>query len=106
MPPIQQIVMLTAVSEQENLVISALLRLKERILSLMQGQFSDFQYPVLGPTPASVVRVMGRYRYHLILRCPDNKRRRQLISGVMTEFFRDKQNRGVSAFVDLNPNML
>lgn len=105
-PPIQQIVMLTAVSEQENLVISALLRLKERILSLMQGQFSDFQYPVLGPTPASVVRVMGRYRYHLILRCPDNKRRRQLISGVMTEFFRDKQNRGVSAFVDLNPNML
>ena len=105
-PPIQQIVMLTAVSEQENLVISALLRLKERILSLMQGQFSDFQYPVLGPTPASVVRVMGRYRYHLILRCPDNKRRRQLISGVLTEFFRDKQNRGVSAFVDLNPNML
>ena len=44
-PPIQQIVMLTAVSEQENLVLSALLRLKERILSLMQGQFADFQYP-------------------------------------------------------------
>lgn len=105
-PPIEQMLMLTAVSEQENLVLSALLRLKERILSLMQGQFSDFKYPILGPTPASVVRVMGRYRYHLILRCPDNKRRRQLISGVMTEFLKDKQNRGVTVFADLNPDML
>lgn len=105
-PPIQQMLMLTAVGEQENQVMQALLRLKERLLGLMRGQFCDFQYPVLGPTPASVVRVMGRYRYHLIVRCPDNKRRRQLISGVITEFSKDKQNRGVTVFADLNPEML
>ena len=82
------------------------LRLKERILRLMQGQFADFRYPVLGPSPATVVRVMKQYRYHLIVRCPDNKRRRQLISGVMIEFSKDKQNRGVSLFADLNPDTL
>ncbi len=105
-PPIEQMLMLTGTGEQENLVLSAMLRLKERILGLMQGQFADFKYPVLGPTPASVVRVMGRYRYHLILRCPDNKRRRQLIAGILTEFSRDKQNRGVAVFAELNPDML
>lgn len=105
-PPVEQLLMLTAIGEQETDVLSALLRLKERIVGLMQGQFSDFCYPVLGPSPATVVRVMGRYRYHLILRCPDNKRRRQLISGVMIEFSKDKQNRGVSLFADLNPDTL
>ncbi len=106
MPPVEQILMLTGTGENESDVLAALLRLKQRILSLMEGQFSDFHYPVLGPSPASVVRVMGRYRYHLILRCPDNKRRRQLISGVLIEFSKDNKNRGVSLFADLNPDTL
>lgn len=106
MPPIEQMLMLTGTGENESDVLAALLRLKQRILSLMEGQFSDFHYPVLGPSPASVVRVMGRYRYHLILRCPDNKRRRQLISGVLIEFSKDNKNRGVSLFADLNPDTL
>lgn len=106
MPPVEQMLMLTGTGENESDVLAALLRLKQRILSLMEGQFSDFHYPVLGPSPASVVRVMGRYRYHLILRCPDKKRRRQLISGVLIEFSKDNKNRGVSLFADLNPDTL
>jgi len=106
MPPVEQMLMLTGTGENESDVLAALLRLKQRILSLMEGQFSDFHYPVLGPSPASVVRIMGRYRYHLILRCPDNKRRRQLISGVLIEFSKDNKNRGVSLFADLNPDTL
>lgn len=106
MPPVEQMLMLTGTGENESDVLAALLRLKQRILSLMEGQFSDFHYPVLGPSPASVVRVMGRYRYHLILRCPDDKRRRQLISGVLIEFSKDNKNRGVSLFADLNPDTL
>ena len=106
MPPVEQMLMLTGTGENESDVLAALLRLKQRILSLMEGQFSDFHYPVLGPSPASVVRVMGRYRYHLILRCPDNKRRGQLISGVLIEFSKDNKKRGVSLFADLNPDTL
>ena len=106
LPPVEQMLMLTAIGENESDVLAALLRLKKRLLSLMEGQFADFKYPVLGPSPAAIVRMMGRYRYHLILRCPDNKRRRQLISGVMIEFSKDKQNRGVSIFADLNPDSL
>ena len=69
----------------------------------MEGQFADFKYPVLGPAAANIVRVAGRYRYHLTIRCPDNKRRRMLVSGVMREFSAEKRNRGVSLFADLNP---
>jgi primosomal protein N' (replication factor Y) len=105
-PPIVQILVLTASGESEEKVLQSMLLLKQRIESLMLGQFQDFRYPVLGPSPASVVRVNKRFRYHLMIRCPDSKRRRALISGIIKEFAKNKQNRGVTLFADINPENL
>lgn len=105
-PPIEQLFVLTAIGEAEEQVLAALLRLKARLEGLMQGQFSDFKYPILGPAPAAIVRISGRFRYHLTLRCPDNKRRRELIAGVMREFAGDKRNRGVNLIADQNPDSI
>ena len=49
-----------------------LLALKNRLLSLMEGQYADVKAPVLGPAAAQVVKVMGRYRYHLTMRARDS----------------------------------
>ena len=103
-PPICELLLLCASGEHEQKVLAALLRLKERLTSLMAGQFADFRYPVLGPAAASMLRVAGKYRYHLTIRCPDNKRRRQLIAGVLREAAR--QNRDVSLFAELNPDSM
>ncbi|WP_122788476.1 replication restart helicase PriA [Intestinibacillus sp. Marseille-P6563] len=105
-PPIRELLLLSASGEQEQDVLAALLRLKTRLAGLMEGQFADFKYPVLGPAAASIVRIAGRYRYHLTIRCPDNKRRRQLIAGVMREFAADRRNRGVHLFANLNPDTM
>ena len=104
LPPIEDFVMLTATGELENVVLDSLIQLKWRIQSLMQGQFKDFSYPVLGPSPKSVVRVAGRYRYHLIVRCPDTPRRRALISGLLAEFAQGKYRKNVNLYVDNNPD--
>lgn len=105
-PPIRELLLLSASGEDEQAVLRALLRLKTRILGLMEGQFADLKSPVLGPAAASVVRVAGRYRYHLTIRCPAGKRRRLLVSGVLREFAAEKQNRGVSLYADLNPDSM
>lgn len=105
-PPVRELLLLRATGEDEQAVLAALLRLKNRLLGLMEGQFQDFKYPVLGPAAAGIVRVAGRYRYHLTIRCPDNKQRRQLVSGVMREFAADRRNRGVHLFADLNPDTM
>lgn len=102
-PPIAQLVVLTAVGENERDVLTALSAVKQRIESLMAGVFSDFCYPVLGPAPASIVRVQNRYRYHLTIRCPDSKRRRALIDGVLRETGTDRRFRGVTVYADVNP---
>lgn len=105
-PPVAQLLVFTASGEVEQQVLASLLRLKARLEGLMEGQFRNIRCPVLGPAAASVLRVSGRYRYHLSMRCPDNKQRRELISGVLREFQRDKQNRGVALFADQNPDSL
>ena len=105
-PPVCQLLLLCASGEEEQAVLSALLRLKARIISMMARQFADFKYPVLGPAAANVVRIAGQYRYHLTIRCPDTKRRRLLVSGLMREFSTDRKNRGVRLFADLNPDSM
>ena len=101
-PPAAQILILTASGEREQEVLAALLAVKARLEGLMAGQFADFHYPVLGPIPAVVVRVQTRYRYHLSIRCPDSRRRRELIGGVLREFAADRRFRRVSLSADIN----
>lgn len=102
-PPAAQILTLTASAEDERDVLEALVYVRQRLEGLMNDQFADFRYPVLGPAPASVLRVMNRYRYHLTIRCPDNRRRRELIGGILREFAADRRFRSVALFADVNP---
>ncbi|MDO5547251.1 MAG: primosomal protein N' [Eubacteriales bacterium] len=102
-PPAAQIVTLTASAESERDALEALVFVKKRIEGLMNDQFADFRYPVLGPAPAVILRVMNRYRYRLTIRCPDNKRRRELIGGILREFAAKRAFRTVALFADVNP---
>ena len=57
---------------------------------------------LLGPSPAPVARVNYTYRYRLTLSCKNNRQIRALLSFLLGAFAKDKQNKGVSAFVDVN----
>lgn len=102
-PPAAQIVTLTAAAEEERDVLEALIYIKQRLEGLLSTQFADIKSPVLGPAPANVLRVMNRYRYHLTLRCPDGRRRRELIGGILRECAADKRFRKISIYADINP---
>lgn len=104
-PPVCDLTVLTAVGEVEQQVLASLLSLKARLQSLMEGQYADVKAPVLGPAAAQVVKVMGRYRYHLTMRAQNTARWRALVAGVMREFLRDSKNRGVTVFADENPDL-
>lgn len=104
-PPVCDLTVLTAVGEVEQQVLASLLSLKTRLQSLMEGQYADVKAPVLGPAAAQVVKIMGRYRYHLTMRAQNTARWRALIAGVMREFLQDSKNRGVTVFADENPDL-
>lgn len=101
-PPAADLTVLTAVGIIEQQVVNSLQALKIRLQNLMEGQFSALKTTVLGPAAAQIVRVCGRYRYYLTLRSPDSALWRKMIAGILREFQKDRNNKGVSLLVTHN----
>ena len=57
---------------------------------------------MLGPAPCAIVKVNYTYRYRLTLAAKNSKNLRQLLSSQLKAFSKDKQNRGVNAYADVN----
>ena len=56
----------------------------------------------MGPAPCPVPKINYHYRYRLTVNCRMTRPLRQLIAWLLMEFGKDKQNRGISAFADVN----
>ena len=58
---------------------------------------------LLGPAPASVVKINERYRYRLTLAGKNSRPMRDMVAELLRLAQTDKENKGVSVFVDVNP---
>lgn len=70
---------------------------------LLRNQEAVGEYRILGPAPAVIFKINNTYRYRLTLGCRNRKTIRLLLAQMLRDFSKDKQNRGVTAFVDVNP---
>ena len=82
-------------------VAAAALRFRSILQEALPG--SGLTVRVLGPAPASVAKVSNHYRYRLTLSLQNSREARQLLSWLLRRFSKDKENRGVNAFADINP---
>lgn len=57
---------------------------------------------VLGPSEASVLKVAGKYRYKLIIKCIDNLDTRNVLNHILGKFLKLPQSRAVNTFIDMN----
>ena len=57
---------------------------------------------VLGPSAMNVVKIGGKYRYRLIIKCKNNRSFRELILNALKDFQLDKANKNITAYADLN----
>lgn len=57
---------------------------------------------ILGPTPSSLKRVAGKYRYKLVIKCIDNKNMRDCIRLALEAFSSSGIHRDVQIFIDMN----
>ena len=65
-----------------------------------QPPYSAMELQVLGPAPASVVKVNGSYRYRLLLLGENNAQVRGLLSSFMRAFAQRPENRRLHIRVD------
>ena len=57
---------------------------------------------LLGPAPAPVARINNRFRFRLTLLCVNSKPLRLELSRLIQSFSKEKENRGVTLYVDVN----
>lgn len=71
--------------------------------SAVTEDFGDLPMIALDPTPASVLRVAGKYRYKLLVKAKNTTRMRQLVRQLLHAFYDAPANRQVNVYVDINP---
>jgi len=103
-PPFEHLYQITVLGTEEERVLLCCARIRhaaEQVLN--RTDYLELDCRVLGPAPAPVMRVNNRYRYRITFSGPEGKQMRQLIAHLVRSAQKDKENRGVTVFADLDP---
>lgn len=102
-PPFGDLAAITFLGQEEARVLRGAAKFRDSLNTcLKQNAYSGESCRVLGPAPCAVPKINYNFRYRLTLRCQMTRPLRQLIAHLLRQFMQDRENRGVSAFVDVN----
>ena len=102
-PPFSDLFTFTIAGLEERGLVQAAVRLRDALAANLQKEpYAAMRAQLLGPAPASVARVNYSYRYQLTLVCRNSAPLRKLLAFLLVEFSKDKQNKGLTAFIDIN----
>ena len=100
-PPVSDLFVINVTGEREERVLHGCVKLCKSL----KRYLSDLpSVKVLGPAPAAVAKINNRFRYRITISSKNTKRIRDTISHLIREFSKDKINRGLSIFADVNPS--
>ena len=102
-PPFGDIALITLSGQDEAAVLHGGVKLADSLRTcLRQPEYAGEQCSVLGPAACPVPKINYNYRYRLTLRCQLTQKLRLLIAHLLRQFAQDRENRGISAYVDVN----
>ena len=102
-PPFGDLVTVTFTGEEEGKLMRGATKFRDSLRTCLSlPEYKNQDCTVLGPAPCPVLKINYNYRYRLTLRCAMTKPLRSLLAHLLRQFSTDKENRGVTAFVDIN----
>lgn len=102
-PPFGDIGVITFSGQEETAVLRGAVKLRDSLNDCLNlPEYRNERCSVLGPAPCAVPKINYHYRYQVTLLCRMSKNLRLLLAHLLRQFAKDKANRGVSAFVDIN----
>ena len=95
--------MITFTGMDEARVLHGAAKFKNSLVTLLASpDYREETCSVLGPAPCPVPKINYNFRHRLTLRCRMSKPLRQLLAHLLRQFSTDRENRGVTAFIDVN----
>ena len=102
-PPFGDLVLITFSGQDEARVLRGAAKFRDSLIHLLKDpQYEAGSSTVLGPAPCPVPKINYHFRYRLTLRCRLNQPVRVLLGHLLRQFSLDRENRNVSAFIDIN----
>ncbi len=102
-PPFQDVFTVMFVSPMEAMTLTAASAFRARLeAELRKPAYQGLWMGLLGPSPAAISKVNNVYRYRVVLHGVNQKPMRQLLAYMVQQFSKDKQCKGVTAYVDVN----
>ena len=102
-PPFADLFTVTVSGTEEGRVLRAAVSVRETLRQLCRRpELAAGEPEVLGPAPASVVKVNNRFRYRCTLVGKNDKATREMLAWLQKDFAKDSANRGMNLFVDHN----
>ena len=102
-PPFRDLYTITFSGPDEGQVLRGAALFRDSLLSCLEtAPYRGLSCHVLGPAPAAVAKINYHFRYRLTLRTPKSREVHRLLAYLLRQFARDRANRGVSAFAEIN----
>lgn len=101
-PPFADICLVGFVGEKQHLALKAANAFLQSFIELAKRDYPQIPLRILGPSPATVVKVSNKFRYKLIIKCKNNREFRKLLSTLLIDFGENKEFSNVTAYADMN----
>jgi primosomal protein N' (replication factor Y) len=101
-PPFCDICEIGFTGVEENAVRGAAADFFERLKTAVFAS-SGIPVRIMLPSAACVVKISGRYRYRIIIKCRNNQKFRAIISELLRGCGKSKIYRKIAVFADMNP---
>ena len=102
-PPFGDLAVVVFTGQEEARVLHGAAKFKTSLAKLLQdARYVEEKCDILGPATCSVPKINYHFRYRLTLRCRMTRPLRQLLAHLLRQFSQDRENRGVTAYIDVN----
>ena len=71
----------------------------KEIKRLIESEYKDVKLIILSPSPASIPKIQGRYRFRMIIKCKNNAKFREMLKSAL----KIKLSGDTAVWVDINP---
>jgi len=102
-PPYTDLCLFGFSGKDDDEVRQAAFRFISMLKNAVTNEFKGLPVIALDPTPATVAKVAGKFRYKIIIKTKNNSLFRKMVERLITEFSRSSENKSVSIYVDINP---
>jgi len=102
-PPFGDMATVTFTGQDEGRLLRGSAKFRDSLRACLKlPDYKEELCTVLGPAPCPVPKINYNYRYRLTLRCIMTKSLSRLLAHLLRQFSTDKENRGLTAFIDIN----